>query len=326
MPVPTYPYNQGYNFMPERADIAGNIDSGVDLYLAIQQAKQRKAQFKAQMDYREQQLEATRQRNEALADFHSRENEDQIKRLDEATRHHAELEANNDKLTAIKQQLADAVEARDKAKNDRERDKWNDTVAMQAKKLDEQTREANQKFDVGKMGLDSKEDIAGMRDDTANRGLDLRQKQLNDSLTLGTAKNAIAADTAQMHNDTMGYGQIFTALQRQNMADQASGKPGKSANDLGNDAMDMWESIKAKRQRASLMPQATAPSAVAPSPAAGSPVQTPSPASPIRPIGQKVTTGKGTFQWGGPDKGWLPVQAGQPANPTTLDQLPAGVP
>lgn len=311
--------------MPERADIAGNIDSGVDLYLAIQQAKQRKAQFRAQMDYREQQLEATRQRNEAFADFHSRENDAQIKRLEETTRHHEELEAKDDKLTVIKQKLADAVEARDKSKNERERDKWNDTVAMQAKKLDEQTREANQKFDLGKMGLDSKEDIARMRDDTANRGLDLRQKQLNDSLTLGTAKNAIASDTAQMHNDTMGYGQIYTALQRQNIADESAGKPTKSASDLGNDAMDLWESIKAKRQRASLMPQSTAPT-VAPSPAAGSPVQTPAPASPIRPIGQKVTTGKGTFQWGGPDKGWLPVQAGQPANPVTLDQLPAGVP
>lgn len=311
--------------MPERADIAGNFDSGVDLYLAIQQAKQRKQQFKAMMDFREQNLDNQRQRNEALADFHSKQIDDQINRLGEATRHHAELEAKDDKLTAIKQQLADSVDARDKAKNERERDKWNDTVAMQAKKLDEQTREANQKFDLGKMGFDSKEDIAGMRDDTANRGLDLRQKQLNDSLSLGTAKNAIAADTAQMHNDTMGYGQIFTALQRQNMADEASGKPTKSANDLGNDAMDMWESIKAKRQRASLMPQDTAPT-VAPSPAAGSPVQTPAPASPIRPIGQKVTTGKGTFQWGGPDKGWLPVQAGQPANPVTLDQLPAGVP
>lgn len=45
-----------------------------------------------------------------------------------------------------------------------------------------------------------------------------------------------------------------------------------------------------------------------------------------RPLGQKVTTAKGSFTWGGPDKGWLPVQAEQPSAPVSAPQLPEGVP
>lgn len=45
-----------------------------------------------------------------------------------------------------------------------------------------------------------------------------------------------------------------------------------------------------------------------------------------RPLGQKVTTAKGSFTWGGPDKGWLPVQAEQPSAPAAAPQLPEGVP
>jgi hypothetical protein len=259
------------------ANIVGNFDAGADLYLAIQQSKQRKEQLKA------------------LADFHAEQIDNQIERLKETQQHHQEMEENAAKIADIRQQLADTQAKALTAKTEKEKTEWEGKVKHWQDQLNEHAREADQTAGVNEDRLDTETDIAGMRDKTANRGLDLRQKALDASLQLGTTRNAIAADTAQMHNDTAGFNAIYTGLQRDNAGKEI--KAQKSPDDLAEQAMDIWETVKQKRQRAALMPAAT-PQATPNVPRGTSaPAPTATPATPTVKAGQRVkdATGK-TFK------------------------------
>lgn len=139
--------------MPERADIAGNIDSGVDLYLAIQQAKQRKEQMKLMHQYREDSLQdrhesqmaRVRQQQDSLQE---RADNDIARRKNDANRSEIAAQAQT-----IRQQIGNAriqvATETNKVRRDTlnaEIENWKDKLTELTKYHDELIKDDSQKM------------------------------------------------------------------------------------------------------------------------------------------------------------------------------------
>jgi hypothetical protein len=243
------------------ANIAGNFGAGADLYLALQQAKLRKAQMAALADYREQALEerheAMMERTKAQHDaLQERADNDLKRRQNDARRNEIMQESQT-----IRQNIGNARIKLASAKNDAERDALNAKINNWQSQLSEKQSEHDDLMELDQNRLDetTKKDA-----ETAKLNA---QKLQEDSI----AKNDSAIE---------GMTKIVQA-----------GDPKMSIEDAELKARDMVGQLNKSKQRAALLPPATGTTPFQPNAAPTAPgVPALVPQTPSRPVSTAAAT------------------------------------
>lgn len=252
------------------ADPVGAFDSGVDMYLRLQQARDRKKQMQFQDDYRTAQLKQLGDYHESLAEARKQTSEDRLAALKERTENDFKRRENDAKRTdilqqssVIRQKIADArtkialeKDSTERAKLQANIDRWHDD-------LEEKQIEFDTTSDQKQVHLD-------------NEATAERDRMLS----------------AGQRNDTSGFKAIADPLIKANAA-----KPADQQEPLGavlQRAKSYWQSIRESmnppdgqggQPAPAMRPQGPAPAAaapvVAPAPAVAAPASPAAP-SPIR--------------------------------------------